>query len=243
MSQRRTAVGYVRALLVALVALAPVLGCSTWGHDASSRPMIPPFFGGTAESSRGGDQELPPKQSARACLTTAEEMRAKGHVEQAIFLYEKARRDDPTLSAVAHPLADLYDQQGDGVRALAEYKKALAAAPKDADVQNDFGCYYYRRGSYAEAEPYFRKALSIAPEHQQAGMNLALVLAHEGHFAESYQAFARVVGPAAAHSNVGVLLAKAGRTDEARQEFRQALALDCTLKQPQAFLAYLDKPR
>ena len=127
---------------------------------------------------------------------------------------------------------------------LAEYKKALAAAPKDADVQNDFGCYYYRRGNYAEAEPYFRKALSTAPEHQQAGMNLALVsLRHQGHFEESYKTFARVVGPAAAHSNVGVLLAKAGRTDEARQEFRQALALDSTLKQPQAFLAYMDKPR
>ncbi len=242
MTQRKTVVPYVRALLAALVSLAPVLGCSIWGHDASSRPMIPALSGGTAESSHG-DQELPPKESARACLTTAAEMRAKGHVEQAIFLYEKARRDDPSLSAVAHPLADLYDQQGDGVRALAEYKKALAAAPKDADVQNDFGCYYYRRGNYAEAEPYFRKALSIAPEHAQAGMNLALVLAHQGHFEESYKTFARVVGPAAAHSNVGVLLAKAGRTDEARQEFRQALALDSTLKQPQAFLACMDKPR
>jgi Tfp pilus assembly protein PilF len=225
------------------MAQLPVLGCSTWGHDMSNRPMIPAFSGGTAESSGGDDEELPPKLSAHACLTTAEQMRAKGHVEQAIFLYEKARHDDPSLSAVAHPLADLYDQQGDGVRALAEYKKALAAAPKDADVQNDFGCYYYRRGNYAEAEPFFRKALSIAPEHQQAGMNLALVLAHQGHFQESYKAFARVVGPAAAHSNVGVLLAKAGRADEARQEFRQAMALDSTLKQPQAFLAYMDKPQ
>ena len=132
---------------------------------------------------------------------------------------------------------------GDGVRALAEYKKALAAAPKDADVQNDFGCYYYRRGNYAEAEPFFRKALSISPEHQQACMNLALVLAHQGHFEESYKAFARVVGPVAAHSNVGVLLAKVGHNDEARQEFRQALALDSTLKQPQAFLVYMDKPQ
>ncbi len=243
MSQHRTAAGYVRALLAGLVALVPMLGCSTWGHDSSNRPMIPAFSGGAGQSSRGDDEELPPKQAARACLTTAEEMRAKGHVQQAIFLYEKARRDDPSLTSVAHPLADLYDQQGDGVRALAEYKKALAAAPKDADVQHDFGCYYYRRGNYAEAEPYFRKALSIAPEHQQAGMNLALVLAHQGHFEESYKTFARVVGPAAAHSNVGVLLAKAGRTDEARQEFRQALALDSTLKQPQAFLAYMDKPQ
>ncbi len=243
MSQRRTAVRYVRALLAALAAISPVLGCSTWGHDSTTRPMIPAFSGETAESSRDGDQELPPKQSARACLATAEQMRAKGHVEQAIFLYEKARRDDPTLTSVAHPLADLYDQQGDGVRALAEYKKALAASPKDADVNNDFGCYYYRRGNYAEAEPYFRKALSIAAEHPQAGMNLALVLAHQGHFQESYETFARVVGPAAAHSNLGVLLAKAGRSDEARQEFRQALALDSTLRQPQAFLACLDKPR
>jgi Flp pilus assembly protein TadD len=72
---------------------------------------------------------------------------------------------------------------------------------------------------------------------------LGLVLAAAGRLDESFQAFSKVVGPAAAHSNLGVLLAKQGRYDQARQAFHQALALDATLPQPKAFLAYLDRPQ
>ena len=38
-------------------------------------------------------------------------------------------------------------------------------------------------------------------------------------------------------------MAKQGRIDDARKQFHEALALDATLKQPQAFLEYLDRSR
>jgi len=105
---------------------------------------------------------------------------------------------------------------------------------------SDFGYYYYERENNAEAEKSLRKALEIDPNHAKALCNLALVLAAEGRFDESFEAFSKVVGPAAAYSNVGVLLAKQGRYDEARRAFHQALAIDPTLRQPQAFSDYLD---
>jgi hypothetical protein len=66
------------------------------------------------------------------------------------------------------------------------------------------------------------------------------VLGHQHKYAESIELFTKVVGPAAAQSNVGVLAAEQGDYDVARKAFLEAQRLDGTLKQPKAFLAYLD---
>ena len=135
----------------------------------------------------------------------------------------------------------LYDAQGDSARSLSEYNKAVECDPKNANLLSDLGYYYYERQNLAEAERSLRKALVIDPNHQKALSNLGLVLVGQGRFNESFEAFSKVVGPAAAHSNLGVLLAKQGRYDDAKQAFHRALAMDATLQQPKAFLAYLDK--
>ncbi len=226
---------------LALACLALASGCATsnilsTGWFGASRPPAD-----DAELSSGDHEELPPKEAARTCLAAAEEMQNTGHIDQAIALFEKARSKDPGLKSVAHHLAVLYDAQGDSVRSLAEFTKAAEAEPKNPSLLSDLGYYYFERENNAEAEKSLRKALEVDPNHAKALCNLALVLAAEGRFDESFEAFSKAVGPAAAHSNVGVLLAKRGRYDEARRAFHKALAIDPTLRQPQAFLDYLDK--
>ena len=223
------------------MASRPGLDCASPGFTPFK--TIPPSQSADSESAvpQQSHGELPPKEAARACLVAAEELQNNGHVDQAILLYEKARKDDPTLKSVSHHLAVLYDSQGDSIRSLAEYNKALETDPKNPGLLSDFGYYHFERGNLAEAERLLRNALAIDVNHQKALCNLGLVLAGQGRFDESFAAFAKVVGPAAAHSNVGVLLAKQGRYDQARQAFRQALATDSTLPQPKAFLAYLDR--
>jgi Tfp pilus assembly protein PilF len=193
-----------------------------------------------SEIPKAAHGELPPKETAHACMVAAEELQNKGHAQQAILLYEKARSNDPSLKSVSHRLAVLYDAQGDSVRSLTEYKKALESEPQNPNILSDLGYYYYERQNYTEAEQSLRKALAIDPKHEKALSNLGLTLAAQGRFDESYTVFATAIGPAAAHSNVGVLMAKQGRYDEARQSFHQALAEDASLQQPKAFLAYLD---
>ena len=92
----------------------------------------------------------------------------------------------------------------------------------------------------ADAENWYRKALAVAPNHASALSNLAIVLGHQRRYQESIEMFTRVVGPAAAYSNVGVLMTEQGDREQARDAFMQAMRLDKTLKQPQAFLAYFD---
>ena len=157
-------------------------------------------------------------------MVTAEQMQNSGQVDQAILLYEKARRNDPSLKTIAHHLGVLYDLQGDSTRSLLEYKLALEAEPKNPDVYSDVGYYYFKRGNLGDAEQMLRKAVEIDAKHARALTNLGMVLAAKQRFGESFEAFSKVVGPAAAHSNVGVLMAKQGRNDDARKEFHAALA-------------------
>ncbi len=224
-----------------VLCLSSCLGCA-------SSSLVPSVFTGASRTSdeesdvpKSVCDELPPKEAARACMAAAEELQNGGQTQQAILLYEKARSKDPSLKSVAHRLAVLYDAQGDGARSLSEYNKALESEPKNPSLLSDLGYYYYERGNQTEAERLLRKALTIDPNHQKALSNLGIALAEQGRFDESFKVFSKVVGPAAAHSNVGVLMAKQGRYDEAKQAFHQALAMDTTLPQPKAFLAYLDR--
>jgi Tfp pilus assembly protein PilF len=223
--------------------LSSCVGCATSSLVPSS---VSGLWKSSAEESDGPKSprgELPPKEAARACVVAAEELQNSGHTQQAIALYEKARKNDPSLKSVSHHLAVLYDAQGDSTRSLAEYNKALEFEPKNANLLSDLGYYYYERENFDEAERSLRKALAIDPNHQKALTNLGLVLAGQGRFAESFEFFSKASGPAAAHSNIGVLMAKQGHYDQAKQEFHQALVSDPTLQQPKAFLAYLDKPQ
>jgi Tfp pilus assembly protein PilF len=236
----------VRARLLfwgSLLCLSLCLGCAT-------SSLVPSQFSGLSKTSieesdspKTISRELPPKEAARTCMVAAEELQNGGHTQEAIQLYEKARNNDPSLKSISHHLAVLYDAQGDSTRSLAEYNKALECDPKNANLLSDLGYYYYERDNFAEAERSLRKALAIDPNHQKALTNLGMVLAGQGRFAESFAVFSKASGPAAAHSNVGVLMAKQGRYDDAKQAFHQALALDSTLEQPKAFLAYLDRPK
>ncbi len=99
-------------LLVALLFFLPIVGCSFWDHDRSARPVVAPLDA-TSATSKPADQELPPKQAAQLCLATAQEMQKNGRVEQAIYLYEKARQDDPTLKQ-PHTFLDYLDQHPTG---------------------------------------------------------------------------------------------------------------------------------
>jgi Tfp pilus assembly protein PilF len=233
----------------AVILLSAPAGCTLWSKPVPEQISVSSTGANAAPASfpsaappKSAHEELPSKQTARLCAATAEEMEKKGFTAQAIFLYEKARESDRAMPNVAHHLALLYDQQDDGARALNEFKKALAASPKDPDLLNDFGYYYYHRGNMTDAESWYRKALAIAANHASALSNLAIVLGHQRRYQESIEMFTRVVGPAAAYSNVGVLMTEQGDSQQAREAFMQAMRLDKTLKQPQAFLAYLDHP-
>lgn len=184
--------------------------------------------------------DLPAAKAAQVCIAAAEELEQNGKPADAAVLYERARELDRGQAHLGRRLAVLYDRIGETTKARSEYLAAKERTPNDPDLLNDLGVFHLNRGELAEAETHLRAALKIAPEHRHALTNLGVVLAQQGRIEDSFEAFERVSGKAAAHSNVGVVLAQKGQTEEAARHFRQALALDPALRQPQAFLAQLE---
>jgi Tfp pilus assembly protein PilF len=221
-----------------LLALLPQLGCAT-GRPG---PAEEPFPARPAAADARAEAVLPPKQAAAACLAVARSFDQAGHAAEAIERYEYARRVDPRHADVAWRLAVLYDRQGQDDRAQAEYQAALQAHLGNAALLNDVGYFHYQRGRWAEAEKWLRRAVDKDPDFARAWVNLGLALGQQGRAADSHAAFARVLTPAEAHANVGVLLARRGRTDEARPHLQQAVALDPARKAAQVVLDRLGAP-
>lgn len=194
-----------------------------------------------SDTTKFNQHTLSPRQAAEACIVTANELENAGHLREAIAMYKKAQQKAPKVINYSRRLAVLYDHVGDPENASLEYAKALKQDSKDPELLNDFGYFQLRRGELTSAENYLRQATKANPELKHAWINLGIVLAHLDRNKEAHAAFARVVGPAAAHSNVGAVLAKRGRTEQSKSEFRKALELNPHLQQPIAFLTYFDK--
>jgi Tfp pilus assembly protein PilF len=236
----RVAAPHGRAWLLACL-LAAIGGCKApfwqrpWRTEDQPLAKVP-------ITTRFQQNELSPRQAAEACIATAEELETAGHLREAVSLYEKGRQHDPEAIDYSRRLAVLYDRLDLPVKARPEYRAAIKCSPDNADTLNDYGYFLYRQGELIEAESQLRRALELAANHERVWTNLGIVLAHQGRYGEAFEAFTRVVGPAAAHSNVGAILAKQGQVEQAQRAFRQALALNPELRQPQVFLAYFTQP-
>jgi Tfp pilus assembly protein PilF len=208
-----------------------------WQKIIIPKPKMPQFLTKPVKI----QAELPPREAAQACLTTAKELFDSGHDREAIQLFERARQLDPKQTQIARFLAVLYDRQHDTIHAEAEYAKALKLTPKDPDLLNDIGYFHYQYERWADAEIAFRDAIKHNHKHERSKVNLAMTLCQLGRYAEAFDLFREAVGPAAAHSNIGMMLAREHKRDEAIQAFQQALALQPELPQARAGLDYLTR--
>ena len=224
-----------------VVLLAAAAGCRTIElpkekHGEPISQLVPPANGSTEAT----DKDLPPREAARLCIATGEEYEKSGDELHAIFEYEKARQNDPTVK-VSRRLGVLYDRLGDFQKAQEEYRLALEQSPKDADLLNDIGYGYYARGRWAESEKYLRQALAVKPKHARAAINLGLCLGAQGHFDEALETFSKAVTPAQAHSNLAFVLTTHHKWSEARREYEKALQIDPDIPLARAALAKLAK--
>lgn len=235
-----------RASAVLVVGLVVGLsGCRVprMAPDLASE-LAPPLIIGPEAAGKSPPVELPPKEAGKACMQTAQAYEKGGRYEEAVQLYERARTLDPGLAGqTGRRLAVVYDLTGDFSKSTAEYETLLKTHPKDADLLNDVGYSYYCRGELATAEMYLTRALKVDPNHKKANMHLGLVLAVQGKWDDAYAAFCRVVRPADAHCNLAFILASSGKTEEAKDQYRRALAIDPLMKMAQGGLNQLENPK
>jgi Tfp pilus assembly protein PilF len=224
--------GYVT---LAALGLLPQLGCISTPQRSDTAALV-----GAQPDEGKAPTTLPPAESARASLQTAQALEKEGHLAEAALQYERARHFNPRQKNVARRLALIYDRLGLDKQAQAEYEKALAESPRDANLINNFGFFHYSRGKFTHAEEHFRKALALDGKHKAAWSNLGLTLAQQERYPESMEAFHKVVGPAEAFCNLAFVLTAQGKREEAKQAYQKALQLEPELPIAHRALAKLE---
>jgi Flp pilus assembly protein TadD len=195
--------------------------------------------------------EVTQDQRVKVHLDFGKVFESQGNYEAALLEYQEgltaaeARGIGKTRSheeALAHRrMGNALDRLGRFAQAEVHYKKSLRLSPKDPKIWNDAGYSYYLQGRWADAERTLKSAVNLAPEDQKIKTNLGLVLAAAGRPQEAFKLLSQYSGDAVGHANLGYLLAATGQVDLAREQYRQALALQPSLSLAKRALTQLDR--
>src|SRR6266550_4347230 len=117
--------------------------------------------------------------------------------------------------------------------AIAHYQKAVQLNTSYADAYNNLGVAFLRSGQVDQAIADYKKAVAINPESAEMQYNLGNALAHQGNWADAiacYQAAVSTerdsVKAAKIRNNLGAALERLGTSDEALEQFSQAVQIN-----------------
>lgn len=169
-----------------------------------------------------------------------------GQWDKARRVYEDLRKRDPENAALAHRLGVVADAERRHGEAEQLFLFALERQPHDAQIMNDLGYCYYLQGRLTQAEPVLRQSVALQPSNARFRNNLGLVLGHMGRVPEALVEFRAGGNEADAQFNMAFVYASQERTEESKQCFRNALAIDPTHRRAREALAsfeeYENKP-
>jgi len=165
----------------------------------------------------------------------------QGKPDEALAAYHKALELDPDCASAHFNLAVDALRAGRLDDAETHYRAALSAKP-NAETYNGLGYVLAHTGRLDEAIAEYRKAIESDPKYAPAYTNLAETFAAQGNLDEAVSYYRRSLAQrpsAVVYNELGVVLRKLGKTDEAADEFRNALAMDATNKKARRNLAAL----
>ncbi|HBJ35244.1 MAG TPA: hypothetical protein DDZ51_10920 [Planctomycetaceae bacterium] len=237
---RRFSNAKIFCLLLVALSGCSFIGPKSKNWDAAGSSSEHVAIPNPASSAGRAAAETSQKLELAIAIETADLARKRGMDDEAIAQYLVARKLDPKLKGVAHPLAVLYDRAGKMDAAEREYQLAMSEQGNNADLLSDYGYFLYSRGKLTEAEATLRSAIKQTPKHHQATINLALVVGTQGHYDESQRLFTEAIGPAAALHNIGMLKLRAGDQAGAVESLRGASSQDPSLTESREVLAKLN---
>lgn len=170
-----------------------------------------------------GEERAPARNLKGQCLLSL------GRLEEAEAEFRRALEMDDRLSDAWYNLALLFEQQGDGARALEAYETRLEMAPKDFRSHFNVAQLYGAMGDPARMEASFRAALEANPEFAIGHLYLAKTLLDRGELidaeATALRGLALEPEPEMApfgHFVLADIYNRQGRTADAEREVRRA---------------------
>ena len=157
----------------------------------------------------------------------------EGNVDEAIVHLQKALQIDPAYAEAYNHMGSALMKKGQAGEAIAHYQKAVQLNTSYADAYNNLGVAFLRSGQVDQAIADYKKAVAINPESAEMQYNLGNALAHQGNWADAiacYQAAVSTerdsVKAAKIRNNLAAALEKLGKSDEALEQFRQAVQIN-----------------
>ena len=159
-------------------------------------------------------------------IAAAQAAEAGGNSDEARRLYYDHLTANPTDVKALRELGHMEDRLGNLTHAEQHYRQALGANPASAAATNDLGLCLARQGQMEASLATFGQAIQMRPAKSLYRNNIATVHVQLGQTDEALTHLKTVYTPSTATFNLGQLLARAGKTEEAAHQFREALALD-----------------
>jgi tetratricopeptide (TPR) repeat protein len=165
----------------------------------------------------------------------------RGMLDEAIKQYIEAIRLNPHHQLALFRLAVVQTQLKEYPQAIQTWKGYVAATNESAAAYGNLGFCYELAGQSNEAEAAYLRGISRDPKEQTCRVNYGLMLAARAETDLALEQFQAVLSPAEAHYNVASVFEQQGRKEQAKVEYRKALALDPNLSDAQLRLDALKK--
>jgi tetratricopeptide (TPR) repeat protein len=163
----------------------------------------------------GQDQKLPFE------MTEQEQQQLEQEVEKA-----RKRKEASVEVQTLFDEGIKLDEAGKHTEAIEKYKAALEKDPEQANIMGSMAESYREMEKYDDALEVYRKAIALKPDDPTLYTNMGVVLDKLGKTAESQEASLNPGGSAESYFNLGATLVNSGRTAEAIEPFKQAIAAD-----------------
>lgn len=160
--------------------------------------------------------------SARDHLTEGRRLLGAGRINEAIAELSMAASLDSSLSEAHNLLGVAFDRKGMNERARQAYERAVKAEPEDAQTLNNLGYSFYLNGNYRAAIDRLKRAAKLAPGDERILNNLALAQCRLGKYKDALKSFTRAGGEFMGRVNTATMLERAGRDQEAIEQYEAA---------------------
>jgi tetratricopeptide (TPR) repeat protein len=222
-------------LLIGLGMLA--VGCNSENKQTSMGSQRDPVTGETSlpempANATYEDVEDPPI-NADTRFAAGQLAETRGMTDEAIKQYTLALKLNPHHQPTLFRLAALETRLKEYPQAIQTWKTYVIATHGAAAAYGNLGYCYELDGAPNEAEAAYQRGISIDPREESCRMNYGLMLASRNQTDEALEQFQAVLTPAEAHYNVGSVFEQQGRKEQAKVEYRKALALNPNLADAQ----------
>lgn len=141
-----------------------------------------------------------------------------------------AKIEEKFLDAYSFLRAGMANERtGNYPGAVRAYRRGLDVEPENVELLNSLGFALFQDGKSQDAVAALERALEVDPRHVKAHNNLALASIDLGELelAEAHYRESLAIEPQAAiHNDLGFVLDRQGMTEEAIEQYREALELD-----------------